>query len=108
MDGSRVEDQKVESVICAPRSSRRSSHDLDEPDYGVGFMDLAVIEQVRNSDTELQAITDEYRQIWADRQDIRRYMHACRCRKTPRCPKKVQMLAYSQSTSHGWSPTRRN
>jgi DNA-directed RNA polymerase II subunit RPB1 len=76
MDGSRVEDQKVESVICSNKVfEQKFKHDLEKPDYGVGYMDPAVIEQVRNSETELQAMAQEFQQIKDGREDIRRYMH---------------------------------
>ena len=75
MDGSRVESQKVESVLCGDKTfEKKFKHDLEKVDYGVGYMDPAVIEQVRTSETELQAMAQEYQQLQDDREDIREYM----------------------------------
>eukprot|EP01048_Picozoa_sp_COSAG05_P006570 COSAG05_NODE_434_length_9856_cov_1158.820027_8_plen_1219_part_00 len=75
MDGCRIETQAVESFICSRSSfQRKFKHDLDSPNYGVGYMDPHIIEQVRNSETELQALAQEYQQIKEDRDDMRDYV----------------------------------
>jgi DNA-directed RNA polymerase II subunit RPB1 len=75
MDGCRIETQKVESFICGTREFiKKFKHDLEDPRYGEGFMNPNIIDEVRNSEKELQALAKEFQQIESDRANMREYV----------------------------------